>query len=64
MLYFVLSSLSIFLNSKTNVVTNLDLRNSDIKSSSLFLTADSISLNCSSEIKKLKLSTLQVLPQV
>ena len=48
--YFVLSLLFIFLNSKTNVVTNLNLLNSD-KSISLLLIAYSLSLGCSLGLK-------------
>ena len=53
MLYFVLLSVSIFPNTKINVVTNLNLPNS------VFLIADSVSLNCSSGLKEFKTSTLQ-----
>ena len=47
-----------FLNSKTNVVTNLNLFNSVNKSTRLFLVANSISLICSSEQKEFKILTL------
>ena len=58
MLYFVTSSLSTFLNSKTNVATNVKLLNLYNKSISLFLIANSVSLSCSSGLKKFKISTL------
>ena len=45
MLYFVLSSLSIFLITKTNVITNLNPLNSANNFFSLFLIADSASLS-------------------
>ena len=61
--YFVLSLLSIFLNTKTNVVTNLKPLNSDNNSIRLLLIANSVSLSCSSGLKILKISTLQVLAQ-
>ena len=61
--YFVLSLLSIFLNTKTNVVTNLKPLNSDNNSIRLLLIANSVSLSCSSGLKILKTSTLQVLAQ-
>ena len=58
----VLSSLSTFLNSKTNAVTSLEpfnlvfnLVNTSI---SLLLTEDSVSLSCSSGLKEFKISTL------
>ena len=57
MLYFVTSSLSTFLNSKTNVATNVKLLNLYNKSISLFLIANSVSLSCSSGLKELKIST-------
>ena len=47
-----------FLNSKTIVVTNSNPFNSDNKSISLFLVADSVSLSCSSGLKEFKFSTL------
>ena len=56
MLYFVLSSFYVFLNTKSSVATNLNLLISDNKSISLFLIADSVSLSCSSGSKKSKLS--------
>ena len=59
--YFVLSSLSIFLDSKTIVVTNLKPFNSDNKSISLFVITDSVSLSCSSGLKEISTSTLQEL---
>ena len=58
MLYFASSSLSIFLNSKTNVVTNLKPLNLDHKSISLFLTANSVSLSCISRLKEFKILIL------
>ena len=60
---FVLSLLSIFLNTKTNVVTNLKPFNWVNKSISFFLIADSLSLSCSSGWKKFKMPTLKVLPK-
>ena len=54
MLHFVLSSLSIFLNTKTNVITNLNPLNSVNNFFSLFLIADSASLSCSSGLKDLE----------
>ena len=56
--YIVLSSLSIFLNSKTNVVTNLNPLNPDKKSISLFLIVDSVSLSYSSGLKEFEILTL------
>ena len=50
-LYFVLSSLSIFLNPKTSVVTTLKAFSPDNKSISLFLIVDSVSLSSSSGLK-------------
>ena len=47
MLYLVSSSLYILFNSKANVVTSLKSLSSGNKNVSLFLIADSISLNCS-----------------
>ena len=61
MLYFVSSSLFIFLNSKTNVVINLNPLNLDNRSINLFSIANSVSLICSSGLKEFKISTLQVL---
>ena len=58
MSYFVLSSFCIFLNIKTNFVTNLHLLNSDNNFFGLFLIADSVSLSCSSGLKEFKISTL------
>ena len=49
--YSVLSSLCIFLNFKTRVATNWKPFNSENKSNSLFLIADSVSLSCSSSKK-------------
>ena len=63
MLYFVLSSFFIFLNSKTYVVTILEPFNSINKSISLILIANSVSVSCISWLKKFKISTLQVLAQ-
>ena len=59
-LYSVLSSLCIFLNSKTSVVTNLKPFNLDNKSV-IFLNVDSVFLSCSSELKEFKISALQEL---
>ena len=56
-----LSSLSIFLNTKTNVVTNLKPFNLMNSSISLLLIADLVSLTCSSVLKEFKILTLQVL---
>ena len=58
MLYFVSWLLSIFLNSKTNVVTNLKPLNSDNKSISLFLVTNLESLNYDSGLKEFKISIL------
>ena len=58
MLYFASWSLSIFLNSKTNVVTNLKPLNSDNKSISLFLVTNLESLNYDSGLKEFKISIL------
>ena len=58
MLYFVLSSVPIFVNTKTNVDTNLKPFNWANNSVSLLLTADSVSLSCRSVLKELKISTL------
>ena len=52
MVYFVASLLSIFLNSITNVITNLKPFSSVIKPISLFLIADSEFLSCSSGLKE------------
>ena len=57
MSYFVLPSLSIFLNSETNVVKNLEPFNWANNSISLLLIADSVSSSCSSELKEFKIST-------
>ena len=54
---FVLSSLSFFLSSKTNVVTNLNPFHSD-SFFSLFKISESVSLSTSSESKKIKISKL------
>ena len=60
--YFVLSSLSIFLITKTSVVTNLKPFNWANKSTiSLLLIADSVSLSCSSGLKEYKILTLKEL---
>ena len=56
--YIILTSLSIVLISKINVVTNLKPLNSDNKSINLFLTANLVYLSCSSELKELKISAL------
>ena len=54
---FLLSSFSIFLNIKTNhVVMNLNQLNIVNNFFSLFLTADSVSLSCSSGLKEFKIS--------
>ena len=55
---FCLSSFSIFLSTKTSVVTNLDPLNSGNFFFSLFLIADSVSLSCSSGSKEFNFSTL------
>ena len=55
---FVLSSFSIFLNTKTSVVMNLNPLNSDNNFFSLLLIVDSVSLSCSSGLKEFKTSTL------
>ena len=55
---FTLSSLSIFLNTKTSIVTNLNLLNSDNNFFYLFLIANSVSLSCTSGLKEFKISTL------
>ena len=52
MSYFVLSSLSILLKTSTNFVTNLNSFNSDNKFISLPFLADSVSLSCSSRLKR------------
>ena len=57
-LYFFLPSLSIFLNTKTIVLTNLKPSNKVNKSIRLLIIADSVSLSCSSVLKKFKISTL------
>ena len=54
----VLSLVSIFLNSKTSIVTDLKPFNSDNNSISLFLVVDSVFLSCSSGLKEFKISTL------
>ena len=54
LIYFVGSSLSIFLNSIANVVTNLNPLNSVSKFDSFFLIADSVSVNYSSRLKNSK----------
>ena len=53
LLYFVLSSPT-FINTKSNVVTNLKPFNRANNSIGLLLIADSVSLNCSSGLKNLK----------
>ena len=57
--YFVSSSFSIFLNSKTNIVKNLNSVNLDNKFISLFLITDSVSLSYSSGLKEFKVSALK-----
>ena len=59
--YFVASSLSIFLKSIIKVVTNLNPLNLVNKSFSLFLIANSVFLSRSSRLKQFKIFTLQVL---
>ena len=49
--------ISVFSNFKTKVVTNLNPFNSANNCLSLFLITDSVSLNCSSGLKKFKIST-------
>ena len=63
LLYFVLSLLSIFLNTKTNVVMNLKPLIWVNNSISLLIlglvdSEGSVSLNCSSGLKEFKVSTL------
>ena len=53
--YFDASLFSTFLNTKINVVMNLNWAN---KSFNLLLIADSVSLTCISGLKKTKISTL------
>ena len=55
--YFVLSSFSFFLSTKTNVVTNLNPLNSVNKFFNSLLSADLLSLSCSSGLKECKIST-------
>ena len=55
---FVSSSFSIYLNSKTNVATNLKPLSSFNTCLGNFLIADSVSLSCSSGLKEFKISTL------
>ena len=54
---FVLSSLSIFLNTKANAVTNLNPLHSDNNFFSLILIADAVSLSRSLGLKEFKIST-------
>ena len=54
-------SLSLFLNTKTNVDTNLKPFNRVNNSISLLLIADSVSLNCSSGLKDFKKHVLALL---
>ena len=60
---FVLSSLSIFLNTEANVVTNLKPFNWVNNFISLLLNVDSVSSGCSSGLNKFKISTLKVLAE-
>ena len=60
--YFVLSLLSLFLKTKTNVVSNFKPFNWFNNSISLLLIADSVSLSYNSELKEFKISTLLVFP--
>ena len=61
MLHIVLSSPSIFLNSKANNITNFKSFNSVNKSISLFLIAYSVSLSYSSWLKEFKILKPEVL---
>ena len=58
---FVLSTPSIFLNTKINVFTNLKPFNRVNNFIRLLLIASSVSLTCSSGLKEFKISILQVL---
>ena len=58
MQYFVLSSLIIFLGTKTNAVTNLKPFNWVSQSFRLLLIADSVFLSCISGLKEFKISAL------
>ena len=58
MSYFVLSSLLIFLNTKTNAVIDLNSFNLVNESISLLLIADSVTLSCISGLKEFKISRL------
>ena len=61
--YWVRIKSGIFFSSsiyKTNVVKSFNPLNSDNKSISFFLIANSLSLSCSSEFKEFKVSELQV----
>ena len=58
MLYFVSSFLSIFLNSKNNVVRNLKTPILDNKSISFYLIVDLLSLSFSSGLQEFKNLTL------
>ena len=53
-----LSTVFHFLNTKTNVVTNLNPLNSDKTSARLLLFVDSLSSVCSSGLKEFRISTL------
>ena len=53
-----LSTLSIFLNNETNVVTTLKPFNWVNNLINLLLIADSVFLSCSSRLKEFKISTL------
>ena len=55
---FVLSSLSIFLNTKANAVTKLNPLNLGNNFFSLILIADAVSLSCSLGLEEFKISTL------
>ena len=59
--HILLSSCSIFLNTKSNVVTNLKPFNWVNNCISLVLIAVSVSLSCSSGLKEFKISSLKVL---
>ena len=54
---FFFSSHSVFLNTKTYVVTNLKPLNSDNNFTILLLIAEPLSLSCSLGLKEFKIST-------
>ena len=63
--YLVLSSLSIFLNTKTNVATNINYFSSLFNFSSIsILIADSVSLIFSSGLKEFNASTKQKIAEI